>query len=309
MPAMEASPHYLDPLILAKVQGLELRARLVVEGYLSGMHKSPYHGFSVEFAQHREYTPGDDIKHVDWKVYARTGRYFLKQHEEETNLACWILLDVSDSMRYGSGPVNKFDYAGTLAAALAYLILQQQDGVGLATFDDRIQGFLRSSSQPSYFKEILKVLDRGAGVQKTRMAPIFHEFAERLQRRGLVIVISDLFDEVSGILAGLRHLRHKQHEVILFHVLDGAELDFPFQEPTLFRGLEQSPDLYTDPLSVRRGYLAQIEAFISELKRSCREHDMDYVQLRTDASLARALSGYMAFRHGRRAYQQHRWGG
>src|ERR671938_705758 len=175
-------PHkYLDPLALAKVVSLELQARLIVEGYLSGMHKSPYHGFSVEFAQHREYVPGDDIRHVDWKVYGRTGRYFLKQYEEETNLVCWLLVDVSESMRYGSGPVSKYDYACMAAAALAYLILHQQDSAGLVTFDDQVRRYLRASGQPSHLKEMVNVLNRGAGGrEKTNLAAIFHDLAERI---------------------------------------------------------------------------------------------------------------------------------
>jgi uncharacterized protein (DUF58 family) len=293
---MDDQQKYLDPLTLAKVRDLELRARLVVEGYLSGTHKSPYHGFSVEFAQHREYVPGDDIKHIDWKVYGRTERYFLKQYEEETNLACWLLLDVSESMQYRSGPVSKYDYACMAAGALAYLILHQQDSVGLVTFDDRVRIFLRPSSQPSHLKEVVKVMTLGATREKTRLAPLFHDLAERINRRGLVIILSDLFDDVPELLAGLKHLRHKRHEVVLFHVLDRAEVEFPFREATLFRGLERYPDLLTDPRSLRDGYLAEVGAFISQLQRGCREQNMDYVRLRTDTSLAVALSGYLAHR-------------
>jgi uncharacterized protein (DUF58 family) len=287
---------YLDPLILAKVRGLEIQARLTVEGYLSGMHKSPYHGFSVEFAQHREYVPGDDIKHVDWKVFGRTERYFLKQYEEETNLVCWLLLDVSDSMRYGSGPLSKYDYASITAASLAYLILHQQDQVGLITFDDQVRKFLRPSSQPSHLKEIVKILSGGALREKTSLAPIFHDMAERIPRRGLVIILSDFFDDVPALLAGLRHLRYKRHEVVAFQVLDGAELDFPFQEPTLFRGLEQGPELLTDPRSLRSGYMAEFEAFMTGLQRGCREQNIDYRSLRTDTNLGVVLSSYLAHR-------------
>jgi uncharacterized protein (DUF58 family) len=290
---------YLDPIALAKVRGLELQARLLVEGYLSGMHKSPYHGFSVEFAQHREYVPGDDIKHVDWKVYGRTGKYFLKQYEAETNLVLWLLIDVSESMQYSSGPVSKYDYACMVAAALAYLTLHQQDSVGLVTFDDQVRSFLRPTSQPSHLKEIVQILNQGTSKQKTRLAPIFHEIAERVARRGIVVVLSDLFDDPPDILAGLQHLRYKRHEVVVFHVMDGAELDFPFQEATLFRGLEQLPELLTDPRSLRRNYLTELRNFISELQRGCRGQNMDYVQLRTDASLAVALSSYLALRLAR----------
>ena len=172
---------YLDPLTLAKMRSLELKARLVVEGYLSGMHKSPYHGFSVEFAQHREYVPGDDIKHVDWKVYGRTGKFFLKQYEEETNLVCWILLDISESMHYGSKEgLTKYDYACTAAAALAYLVLHQADSVGFVIFDSQVRTFMKPSSQPSHLKEIITVMNHGAGREKSHMAPLFHDLAERV---------------------------------------------------------------------------------------------------------------------------------
>jgi uncharacterized protein (DUF58 family) len=294
------NPHrYLDPLALAKVGSLELQARLIVEGYLSGMHKSPYHGFSVEFAQHREYVPGDDIKHVDWKVYGRTGRFFLKQYEEETNLVCWLLLDTSESMRYGSGPVSKYDYACMSAAAMAYLTLHQQDSVGFVTFDNQVRQFLKPSSQASQLKEIVNLMNRGAPREKTRLAPIFHDLADRITRRAIVVLLSDLFDKPDDILAGLQHLRYKRHEVVVMHVLDPAELEFPFQEATLFRGLEEYPELLTDPRSLRDGYLEQVQTFLKDLQRGCRGQNIDYVQLRTDRSLGVALSSYLAHRLAR----------
>src|SRR5438270_9514792 len=305
----EPSQKYLDPLALAKVRSLEMQARLIVEGYLSGMHKSPYHGFSVEFAQHREYVPGDDLKHLDWKVYSRTGRFYLKQYEEETNLACWLLVDCSESMQYGSGPpgddgrplVSKYDYASMAAAALAYLILQQQDSSALVTYDNAVRQFLKPSSQPSHLKQMVACLNRGPARERTRLAPIFHDLAERIPRRGIVVILSDLFDEPSDILTGLKHLRHKRHEVIVMHVLDRAELEFPFQEATLFRGLEQYPELLTDPRSLRDGYLEQIHTFVTDLQRGCLNQNIDYVQLRTDHSLGTVLAGYLAHRLARKS--------
>ena len=291
---------YLDPLALAKVRSLELQARLIVEGYLSGMHKSPYHGFSVEFAQHREYVPGDDIKHVDWKVYGRTGRFYLKQYEEETNLVCWLLLDISESMRYGSRLVSKYDYACMSAAAMAYLTLHQQDSIGFVTYDSQVRTFLKPSSQPTRLKEIVNFMNRGCGTEKTSLEPIFHDLAERINRRSIVVVLSDLFDEPGDVLARLKHLRYKRHEVVLFHVLDPAELEFPFQEATLFRGMEQMPELLTDPRALRDGYLAQVSSFLTELKHGCRDQNIDYVPLRTDTNLGVALSGYLAHRLARR---------
>ncbi len=288
---------YLDPLTLAKVRGLELQARLIVEGYLSGQHKSPYHGFSVEFAQHREYVPGDDIKHIDWKVWGRTGRFYLKQYEEETNLVCWILLDVSESMKYGSiDGVSKYDYACMAASALAYMTLMQADAVGFVTFDSQVRRFLKPSSQRSQLKQMVGIMNQGVGGEKSNMAPLFHDMAERINRRAILFVISDMFEDLQPILAGLKHLRHKKHEVVLWNILDGAELEFPFQESTLFRGLEQYPELLTDPRSLRESYLEQINGFLADLKRGCRDQNIDYVQLRTDTPLNVALSSYLAHR-------------
>jgi uncharacterized protein (DUF58 family) len=296
---MEDPQRYLDPVALAKVGSLELQARLVVEGYLSGMHKSPYHGFSVEFAQHREYVPGDDIKHVDWKVYGRTGRFYLKQYEEETNLVCWLLLDASESMRYGSGAVTKYDYACIAAASLGYLVLHQADSAGLVTFDNQVRTFLKPSSQPSHLKEMVALMNRGASGEKTDMAALFHDLAERLSRRSIVMILSDLFDDPERVLAGLQHLRYKRHEVVILHTVDPAELEFPFQEATLFRGLEQFPELLTDPRSLRQGYLEQVGNFLTTLKRGCRGMNIDYVEMRTDRPLGVALSSYLAHRLAR----------
>lgn len=301
-------PHrYLDPLNLAKVRSLELQAQLIVEGYLSGMHKSPYHGFSVEFAEHREYVPGDDLKHLDWKVYSRTGRFYLKQYEEETNLTLWLLVDASESMCYGSGRrgddgkplIRKYDYACLAAAALAYLTLHQQDAVGLVTYDNAVRQLIRPASQPSHLKGIVNVLNKGPGSGRTALAPIFHDLAERITRRGIIVVLSDFFDELDDILGGLKHLRHKRHEVIVMQVLDPAELDFPFQDATLFRGLEQEPELLTDPRSLRESYLEHLNGFLDRLHTGCLMQNIDHLRLRTDASLGKVLAGYLARRLAR----------
>lgn len=290
---------YLDPVALASVRGLELQARLIVEGYLSGMHKSPYHGFSVEFAQHREYVPGDDLKHLDWKVYSRTGRFYLKQYEEETNLALWLLIDTSESMAYTSGTVRKFDYAAMATAALSYLTLHQQDSVGLVTFDNAVRQFLRPSSQSSHLKQIVTLLNKGPGRERTSLAPIFHDLAERIPRRGIIVVLSDLFDDAGDVLAGLRHLRFKRHEVVVMQVLDRAEVEFPFQDSTLFRGLEQEPEMLTDPRALREGYLEQFRAHTDTLQHGCLMQNVDFLQLRTDQSLGLVLAGYLASRLAR----------
>lgn len=295
---MENYQKYLDPQTLASLQGLELRARLIVEGYVSGVHRSPYHGFSIEFAEHREYVPGDDLRYVDWKVFGKTDKIYLKQYEEETNLVSYMLLDTSESMRYRSeaAALTKLEYAQCVAGALSYLVLQQQDSVGLVTFDREIRALVRASSNPSHLKQLLHVMDESVPERKTATGPIFHDLAERLKKRGIVLILSDLFDDVPSMMAGLKHFRHRRHEVILFHVLDPAELDFPFQQVTLFKGLEQLPDVLTEPRALRKAYLREFGAFLREVKQGCRAHRIDYFQMRTDQPLDVALSTYLASR-------------
>lgn len=295
---MENSQKYLDPQTLAKLEGLQLRARTIVEGYVSGVHRSPYHGFSIEFAEHREYAPGDDLRYLDWKVFGRTDKFYLKQFEEETNLVCNLLLDVSQSMQYKSAdaPLSKLEYAQCVAAALSYLVLQQQDSVGLATFDQELRALVRPSSNPSHLKQLLHVMQEATAERKTATGPIFHDLAERFKKRGIVVVLSDLFDDVDTMMAGLKHFRHRRHEVILFHVLDPAELDFPFTKTTLFRGLEELPNVLVEPRALRKAYLREFDAYLHRLKRGCRMHRIDYVPMRTDQSFDVALSSYLASR-------------
>ena len=293
---MDAFQEYLDPATLAKLQGLDLKARLIVEGYIAGLHKSPYQGFSVEFAEHREYSPGDEIKHVDWKVWSRTDKLYLKQYEEETNLVAYLLLDTSESMRYQSGSVSKFDYGCYIVAALAYMILQQQDSVALATFDDQVRDHIPPSSQPSHLRNLLHILDGISPNEKTNTGPIFHDLAERFKKRGLVMIISDLFDEVPRLLAGLKHFRHRRHEVVLFQVLDAAEVDFPFQDTTLFMGMEGLPDVLSEPRALRAAYQMELQSFLSAIRRGCQDNNIDHVLLRTDDRLDIALSAYLAAR-------------
>ena len=298
---MASSPPFLDPRTLAKLQGLELRARLIVEGYVSGVHRSPFHGFSIEFAEHREYVQGDDLRYVDWKVFGKTDKVYLKQYEEETNLVSYLLLDSSESMRYQSAgaPLSKLEYAECLASALAYLVLQQQDSVGLVTFDSEIRALVRASSNPSHLNQLLHVMGRTRSERKTQTGPIFHDLAERLKKRGIVIVLSDLFDDVASMLAGLKHFRHRRHEVILMHVLDPAELDFPFRDMTMFKGLEQAPDVLADPKALREAYLKEFAAYIQSVKRGARALSIDYVLARTDENLDLVLSTYLASRMNR----------
>jgi uncharacterized protein (DUF58 family) len=270
---------------------------MVVEGYVAGMHPSPYHGFSVEFAEHREYVPGDDIRHVDWKVWSKTDKLYLKQYEEETNLLLYLLLDTSESMSYASGQnVSKLQYAQFIAASLAYMVLQQQDSVGLGIFDDMVRRYLKPAGQPTHLKELLHIMDTTPAREKSDLGIVFHDLAERFKKRGVVAILSDLFDDVPRIVAGLKHFRHRRHEVIVFHILDPAELEFPFRQTTLFKGMEGLPEILTEPHALRRAYQAEIGAYLAEIKKACQMINIDYVPLRTDQELDTALSSYLASR-------------
>jgi uncharacterized protein (DUF58 family) len=289
---------YFDPEMLAKLEGLELRARRIVEGYVSGLHRSPFHGFSIEFAEHREYAPGDDPRYLDWKVFGRTDKLYLKQYEEETNLIANVLLDTSESMLYKSdeAAMSKLEYAQCAAAAICHLVLHQQDSAGLVTFDSQIRALVRPSSNPSHLEQLLHVMQQTAPRRKTAIGPIFHDLAERFKKRGIVVILSDLFDNVDSMMAGLKHFRHRRHEVVLMHVLDPAELDFPFRRATLFRGLEQLGDVLVEPRALRNAYLEQFNAYLCRLKTGCRMRQIDYVEMRTDRPLDVALSSYLASR-------------
>ncbi len=298
--ALTISP-LLEPTTLAKLQGLELRARRIVEGYVAGLHRSPYRGFSNEFAEHREYAPGDDLRYVDWKVFGKTDRFYLKQFEEETNLLCYLLLDTSESMQYQGphAPLSKFAYAQCAAAALAYLVLHQRDAVGLLTFDQEIRQVIRPSSNPTQLKQLLHAMEDATATRKTRTGPIFHDLAERLGRRGIVVIVSDLFDEVESMLAGLKHLRHRRHDVLVLHVLDPAEIDFPFQQVTMFKGLEAMGEVVTEPRSIQAAYRREIQAFVKRIRAGCRAQQIDYVTIRTDQPLDAVLRMFLAARKKR----------
>lgn len=298
---VETFQKYLDPQTLVKLDGLELRAQRIVEGYVAGLHRSPYHGFSIEFAEHREYVPGDDLRYVDWKVFGKTDKVYLKQFEEETNLLTYLLLDTSESMRYQGpdSPLSKLEYAKCVAAAIAYLVLKQQDSIGMVTFDQQVRTLVRPSSRPTHLQQLVHVMDEADGERKTATGPIFHDLAERLRKRGIVVILSDLFDDVSSMLAGLKHFRHRRHEVIVFHVLDPAELEFPFRRTTLFKGLEALPEVLTEPQTLRRAYLQAIERFQREVRHACRSQHVDYLLLRTDRPVDVALTSYLSHRANR----------
>jgi uncharacterized protein (DUF58 family) len=297
----EESPTSLDPQTLASLKGLRLRARHIVEGYVSGLHRSPYHGFSIEFAEHREYAPGDDLRHVDWKVYGRTDKYYLKQYEDETNLICYLVVDVSESMRYRgeSSPLSKLEYAQCTASAMAWMVLHQQDAVGLVTFDDQIRANIAPSSNATHLQPILQAMESARPEKKTATGPIFHELAERFRKRGVVLILSDLLDDVESMMAGLKHFHHRRHDVILLHVLDAAEVEFPFRTPTLFRGLEQYSDLLADPRSLRRAYLREFSEYQTRIRKGCQRLGVDYQFVRTDQPVDITLSAFLAERSAR----------
>jgi uncharacterized protein (DUF58 family) len=297
---MEPYQKYLDKRTINKIIHLELRARRIVEGFLSGMHKSPYYGFSVEFAAHREYVPGDDIRHLDWKVYGRSDRLFLKEYELETNLRSHILLDSSESMLYGSGDRTKLELACFVAASVAYLILNQQDAVSLTCFDKEVKSHLPSKSGMGQLKPVLTQLAMATPEKKTDISVVLNVLAERIKFRGLIIIISDLFDKIENIVKGLQHLRFKRHDVIIFHILDEYELSFPFQRMTLFDGLEEYPKILCDPRSLRREYLEAVNNFCAQVKRECVALTTDYEQITTDRQIDVALSKYLAARLGTR---------
>ncbi len=285
---------YLKPETVAKLGNMSLRARLVVEGYIIGQHKSPYHGFSVEFAEHRAYGPGDEIRHVDWKLYGKTDRYYVKRFEEETNLRSYLILDTSDSMNYSShGLVTKLEYGEYLSAAFSFLMLNQQDGIGLVTFDNQIRQFIPPRSTPSHLNTILSRLEQIKTGSDTNLGGTLHEMAERIKKRGLVIVISDLLDDPESVLDGLKHFRHNKQEVIVFHILDRQEHLFDFNVRTRFRDMESGETITTEPWHIRKDYQHLIQSFQDTYRKRCRERHIDYIPLFTDQNLDIALNEYL----------------
>jgi len=283
----------LTPQIINRLSALDLQAKQVVEGFISGLHKSPFHGFSVEFSQHRPYLPGDSLRFVDWKVYGRTDRYYIKQYEQETNLRAHILVDVSASMSYGSGEVTKRVYANVLAAALSYLLLRQKDAVGLILFDETIRSMLPARSVNSHIKQILSELDQTANGNDTKISLVLHELAERIHRRGLIILISDLLDNPDEVLKGLRHFKYDQHEVLLFHLLDPLEVDLDIRGDVLFKDLESLEKLKTQPEFIRAAYREQISEFISKYRIQCSNSGISYQQIVTSTPYDTALNQFL----------------
>lgn len=290
-----------DPTSLAKYGRLTMVARNVVEGFLTGVHKSPYKGFSVEFAEHRQYYPGDEIRHIDWRAYGKTDRYYIKEYEEETNLKAYLLVDASGSMAYQGGHASKFQYAQYIAASLSYLMLHQLDAVGLVTHDTRVRQVIPPRASSKHLLRLLHALEQTQPGGETSMAPIWHELAGQFKRRGMVIILSDCFDQLAPLMRALRHFRHRRHEVLLFHILAPEEVEFPFKKWTQFRNLEVRADkLLVDPQQLRKEYLKNFRTFCDQLRNQVGQMQIDYHMIRTDEPVERALGIYLTKRQTRK---------
>lgn len=298
---------FLDPNILAKIANMELISKFVVEGFISGLHKSPYHGFSVEFAQYRPYMPGDELRYIDWKAFARTDRYYVKQFEEETNLSCYLLLDTSGSMGYKSDGLTKLEYSSYLTASLAYFMIRQRDAVGFVYFDESVKEFFPAKSSTAHLHDILVALEKIEPGTQSSIAEPLHRIADRLSKRGLVILISDLYDRyterpidevVEMVMSGLSHLRYDGHEVVVFNVFDHQEVDFKFERLVRFVDMETNEEIVTRPEVIRDGYIAQIKEFTSKMESECSMKAIDYNILDTSTPLDLALLSYLAKREG-----------
>jgi len=296
MPPSTRERQFLDPAVVARLGTLELKARTIVEGFLSGLHRSPFKGFSVEFAEYRQYMPGDDLSTIDWKVYARSDRYYVKKFEEETNLNCHVMLDISGSMGYGSRGITKFEYGQCLAASLAYLMNRQRDAAGLTAFDERIITMLPASARPGHLNAMLVMLDRLELGTHTNASKPLHQLADSLSKRGMVVLISDLLDDPDRVIRGLKHFRFRGTDVIVFHLLDPDELAFPFERATRFEDLETREEVMAVPVVVRDHYLKAIGSLIDRYKQELGASGIDYQLLTTDQPLELALLAYLSTR-------------
>lgn len=292
----EQKKNYFDPFVLSKIATLPLRARLVVEGLLAGFHNSPYKGFSVEFSEHREYAPGDEIRRIDWKAFGRFDKYFIKEYEEETNLRCYLLLDCSASMAYRSNGIRKFDYAAYLAASLAYLMQKQQDLVSLVLFGQEIRKQLPPKSNPGHYHALLQELEQTTPEGETAVGKILHQLVPNIKRRSLIILISDLLDDPETVMRGLNHFRHRKNEVLVFHILDPTEIDFPFRDLTRFEDLEGPVKIVADPRAIAAEYRRSVAEFIAQYRKQCHTSAIDYLLCNTATPLDKALLRYLAWR-------------
>jgi len=288
---------YLDSKTLDKIKRLDVRARLVVEGFITGQHRSPYNGFAIEFAAHREYAPGDDLRHIDWKVWSKTDRLYIKEYEEEANLKCPLIVDCSKSMRYGETTGwSKFDYAATAAASLGYMMQQQQDSVGMVLFSDKIEKNLKASSHPSHLKLLLHELEQAEPANTTDVSDPFLALASQIGKRGMIALFSDLFLDPEELGKALSQFRLRRHEVIVFHVMHHDELEFPFEDNTLFQGMEVAAELHTEPRALRKSYLEAVQRYMKRVKSVCAVAGIDHVLLDTSKPLDSVLSSYLNFR-------------
>ena len=293
---MAGQARYLDPAIIARLGTIDLKARTIVEGFLTGLHRSPYKGFSVEFAEYRQYLPGDDLATLDWKVYARSDRHFVKKYEEETNLTCHLLIDVSASMAYGSGGVTKLQYGSYLAGALAYLMHRQRDAFGLIAFDESVAALLPASARSSHLRLVLLALERLRIGTRTNVAKPLHDLAAAVRKRGMVVLISDLLDDPASVLDGLKHFRYRGTDVIVFHILDPDELHFPFEQAARFRDMETEEEVAAVPGSIRDDYLQNIQDLIGFYRRELGLQGIDYCLLETSQPLELGLMSYLMTR-------------
>ena len=291
---------YLPPDEIARISRLELRARKVVEGFVSGLHRSPYFGQSLEFVQHREYLPGDDTRRIDWKLWSRSDRYYLKQFEEDTNVRVSLLVDGSESMQFGSGDITKFEYGQTIAAALAMLVLKQNDSVGVTTFDSRVRSLVPASSRHNHLQAVLAGLTVETAGGKTDIKGVLHRIAETLSHRSIVVLISDLFCNRDELFRGLQLLRQRKHEVLIMHVMDDQELDFQYSGTLRFEGLESAGQLTCDPAALRAGYIKALNAFLETIRRRCAGSQIDYKLVRTSENLDAAIALLLNSRMGTR---------
>lgn len=292
---------YFQPDKASPLAGMNLTVRQAVEGFISGLHRSPHKGFSVEFSEHREYTPGDDLRHLDWVAWARSDRFYIKQYEQETNLRAHILLDVSQSMGYRyAGSTTKFAYGCYLAACLSYLMCQQQDVVGMIAFDQDVRFHIPPASTPAHLDRVFTSLEKLKPRRRTAIAKTLHKLADRIDKRGLIIVISDLYDDPSDILHAFQHFVYKKHQMIVFHVMDPAELEFPFDKLTSFVDMETGQKLQVDPRYVKESYQQEIRAFVERYRQNCSERGIEYVLTPTDVPYDRMLLDYLARRRAKR---------
>jgi uncharacterized protein (DUF58 family) len=292
---------YLDPAVLARIGGLDLRARLLVEGFIAGMHRSPAHGLSIEFAEHRKYSQGDDLRFLDWKVYGRTDKHYIKEYEQESNLRLLLVVDTSESMGYQSvgSPWSKREYAITVAAGLSYLAVQQGDAAGAITFDTALHRHGRASNQPGEWKHIVSELQQTPAAGKTKFRAVLDELAESLREKHLIVLMSDMLGPVQDILTGVKHLRHRRHEPVLLQILDHAELTFPFSQPMRLVGLEGVGPVLTEPLAIRDRYLELMQGHIEQLRLGCHHEQTDFQLLDTSEALNTALAAYLSTRMSR----------